>query len=238
MTRIAIVEDHQGDMKVLQKYLQAFSTKFSENFDIRTYHDGQDLADDYRAAFDILLLDIQMPGLDGMKTAAQIRELDENVIIIFITSTSQYAVQGYLVDALGYVLKPVSYLAFSQLMQKALRKLASGKSHSDDLVANTSAGAVRIGLDRILYFESQLHAVLIHTESGIHRTAGPFKKYITQYETHGFSKCHNSYFVNLAHVICLKHNDILLSNRQTLPVSRTYRQTFLAALTNHIGGIR
>jgi DNA-binding LytR/AlgR family response regulator len=236
MTHVAIVEDDRGDMQVLQKYLQKFSSEFSETFDIRTFHDGQDLADDYRAIFDILLLDIQMPGLDGMKTAAQIRELDEDVIIIFITSTSQYAVQGYLVDALGYVLKPVSYLAFSQLLQKALRKIKSGKGRGEELVANTSAGSVRVGLDRVLYFESQLHAVLIHTECDTHRTAGPFKKYIARYEALGFAKCHNSYFVNLAHVTCLKHNDILLSNGRALPISRTYRQPFLAGLLTYSFG--
>ena len=82
--------------------------------------DGIDLVEEYKGQYDIILLDIQMKHLDGMTAAEKIRMVDPDVVIIFITSTVQYAVQGYAVDALGYVLKPVLYPAFAKLMEKAI----------------------------------------------------------------------------------------------------------------------
>lgn len=114
MIRIAIVEDEDSYVKVLTGYLKQYETEHSLSFQISVFHDGLDIVSEYKADYDIILLDIQMKHLDGMKTAEKIRELDEDVSFIFITSTIQFAVQGYLVDALGYVVKPVAYLADSR----------------------------------------------------------------------------------------------------------------------------
>lgn len=123
MIRIAIVEDEDSYVQVLTGYLKQYETEHSLSFQISVFHDGLDIVSEYKADYDIILLDIQMKHLDGMKTAEKIRELDEDVSFIFITSTIQFAVQGYLVDALGYVVKPVAYLAFSQILGKAVKKV-------------------------------------------------------------------------------------------------------------------
>ena len=123
MIRIAIVEDEDSYVQVLTGYLKQYETEHSLSFQISVFHDGLDIVSEYKADYDVILLDIQMKHLDGMKTAEKIRELDEDVSFIFITSTIQFAVQGYLVDALGYVVKPVAYLAFSQILGKAVKKV-------------------------------------------------------------------------------------------------------------------
>lgn len=99
MIRIAIVEDEDSYVQVLTGYLKQYETEHSLSFQISVFHDGLDIVSEYKADYDIILLDIQMKHLDGMKTAEKIRELDEDVSFIFITSTIQFAVQGYLVDA-------------------------------------------------------------------------------------------------------------------------------------------
>ncbi len=108
MVNIAIVEDEQKHVDILKGYLTRYGNEHNTTFNIKQFGDGMDILDEYDSSFDIVFLDIQMKHLDGMTTAKRIREYDQNVILIFITSTVQYAVQGYQVDALGYVLKPVT----------------------------------------------------------------------------------------------------------------------------------
>ena len=81
-------------------------------FELTTFEDGEEIVTDYRAAYDIILLDVQMRHMDGMAAAEAIRKADKDVILIFITNMAQFAIRGYAVDALDYVLKPVPYLPF------------------------------------------------------------------------------------------------------------------------------
>ena len=128
MIRIAIVEDDDSYIRALTGYLEQYGEQHSLSFHTTIFHDGLDIVTDYKADYDIILMDIQMKHLDGMTTAEKIRKLDEDVSFIFITSTVSFAVQGYLVDALGYVVKPVSYLAFSQILGKAIKKVNFAKT--------------------------------------------------------------------------------------------------------------
>ena len=144
MIRIAIVEDDRHDSELLQDYLKRYERENSAHFQITVFTDGLDIISDYRAEYDIILLDIQMKHLDGMSTAEKIRKLDEDVIFIFITSTVQFAVQGYTVDALGYVLKPVPYLAFSQILHKAARQIEK-KQNRFYLTLDTDGGQLLPG---------------------------------------------------------------------------------------------
>ena len=117
MIKICIVEDEKSQADLLTNYIRKYDSN-PDAFSIEWLEDGMDLVDDYKGQYDIIFLDIQMKHLDGMAAAEKIRKVDSDVIIIFITSTVQYAVQGYAVDALGYVLKPVPYEAFRQLLDK------------------------------------------------------------------------------------------------------------------------
>ncbi len=101
MINICIVEDEVEQAQLLKNYINKYGNSHKEQFSITHVFDGIDIVDDYKSQYDIVLLDIQMKHLDGMAAAEKIRKMDSDVIIIFITSTVQYAVQGYAVDALG-----------------------------------------------------------------------------------------------------------------------------------------
>ena len=236
MIRIAIVEDEDSYVQVLTGYLKQYETEHSLSFQISVFHDGLDIVSEYKADYDIILLDIQMKHLDGMKTAEKIRELDEDVSFIFITSTIQFAVQGYLVDALGYVVKPVAYLAFSQILGKAVKKVKQ-KQQKDYMTIEVEGGQMRLDISQIYYIESQRHNILFHTEKGDFLTAGPMKKVEALLKDKGFSKCHNAYLIHLMHVTGIVQNNVLLSDSTTLPVSRAKKKVFLEALTDYMGGV-
>ena len=124
MIHIAVVEDDQNYADQIMSYLDRFAQE--NQLDIRTqcFRDGMEIAEGYTPVYDVILLDIEMPLLDGMSTAEHIRQKDPDVILIFITNLAQYAIRGYSVNALDYVLKPVGYAAFAMKLQKACRILA------------------------------------------------------------------------------------------------------------------
>jgi DNA-binding LytR/AlgR family response regulator len=129
MIRIALVEDEAEVRAQLQGYVQRHTRQYGTEFAVTEFADGMELLDDYRPVYDILFLDVEMKHLDGMETARRVRELDKDVIIVFITNMAQYAIGGYAVGALDYVLKPVPYFAFSQQLRKAEEQLCRRARH-------------------------------------------------------------------------------------------------------------
>ena len=233
MVNIAIVEDEQKHVDILKGYLTRYGNEHNTTFNIKQFGDGMDILDEYDSSFDIVFLDIQMKHLDGMTTAKRIREYDQNVILIFITSTVQYAVQGYQVDALGYVLKPVTYVQFEQLVGKAMGKVEQ-KNKKDFIVFSTAERQVRLDCAHISYIESQRNNVIIHTREEDYVTAGPLKKYEEMLKHLGFSKCHNAYIVNLSFVFAVNHDEVVLEDNTALPISRARKKEFMSELTEGI----
>ncbi len=129
MIKIAIVEDELAYAKQLQEFLLQYEKEMGESFHITTFSDGDEIVHKYKADFDIILMDVEMKFMDGMSAAEEIRKVDTEVVIIFITNMAQYAIKGYAVDALDYVLKPVSYFAFSQRLARAISRMKKRESN-------------------------------------------------------------------------------------------------------------
>ena len=107
MIQIAIVEDEEIYVKQLTEYIRKYQTERGRSIKVTVFGDGEDITENYSGGFDIILMDIQMRFMDGMTAAEKIRQMDQKVIIMFITNMIQYAVRGYEVDAMDYVVKPV-----------------------------------------------------------------------------------------------------------------------------------
>ena len=135
MIRVAIVEDDAEVQGVLQEYVRRYTRQYGTEFEVTVFADGVDILDNYRAVYDIIFLDVEMKHLDGMTTAERIRQMDADVILIFITNMAQYAIRGYSVGALDYVLKPVPYFAFSQQLLKAVSRLENFYTDEGDFSA-------------------------------------------------------------------------------------------------------
>ena len=100
MIHIAIVEDEAFYVQQIQNYMERYRQESRREISVTVYSDGEDILDNYKGDYDIILMDIQMRFMDGMTAAKNIRKLDDAVVIMFITNMTQYAVQGYEVDAL------------------------------------------------------------------------------------------------------------------------------------------
>ena len=175
MIRVAIVEDDAEVQGVLQEYVRRYTRQYGTEFEVTLFADGVDILDDYRAVYDIIFLDVEMKHLDGMTTAERIRQMDAEVILIFITNMAQYAIRGYAVGALDYVLKPVPYFAFSQQLQKALGQLEKRERHY--LAVAVDGGMRRLDAAEIYYLESEGHKVHFYTEKEDFVVPGTLKNY-------------------------------------------------------------
>ena len=180
---------------------------------------------------DILLMDIEMAQLNGMETARRIRKFDEEVLIVFITNTAQYAIKGYEVGALDYILKPIPYFSFSQQLRKAELQLQKRKTFNLTLLAE--GGMHRLNTATIYYIESDGHTVHFYTQEGSITASGLLKSYEEKLAGHSFARCSNCYLVNLAHVSGIAQDTVKVGPYQ-LPVSRTKRHGFLDAMSSYI----
>jgi DNA-binding LytR/AlgR family response regulator len=234
MVNICIVEDELDAAHLLKSYINKYGEAKHQKFEVTHLSDGMDLVDDYKGQFDIILLDIQMKFLDGMAAAEKIRKLDSDVVIIFITSTVQYAVQGYAVDALGYVLKPVPYTQFEQIFDKAIIRVQARQQHVYIKVSIDDGRQLKLDCNNVIYIESQRNNVIIHCLDNSYVTQGPLKRFDEMLMQHGFSKCHNAYLINLSCVHAVQKEEVVLSNDVTLPISRARKKEFMAALTEDI----
>lgn len=233
MIRIAMVEDEAAVREQLQGYIQRYTRQYGTEFAVTEFSDGVEILDAYRPVYDIILLDVEMKHLDGMETARRIRELDRDVVLLFITNMAQYAIKGYAVGALDYVLKPVPYFAFSQQLQKAEEKLRRRARHY--LAVPVEGGLRRLDTAQIYYMESEGHRVHFYTEEGEFAAPGALKTFEEKLADLPFARCNSGYLVNLAQVKSVQQG-LAQVGPYELQVSRPKRKSFLAALADYIGG--
>lgn len=235
MIRVAIVEDEPSSAQQIEEYLHRYEKENSIGFSITHFHDGESLVEGYTAAYDVIFLDIQMPGLDGMSAAEQIRQVDTAVMLIFITNMAQYAIRGYAVNAQDFLVKPVPWFAFEQLLKSSLQKLA--RKTGGSWLLPVENGVVRVELSHILYIESLRHDITVHTDEGDYPISSTMKDLEKKLEGQNFFRCNNGYLVNLARVTGVIDNTALLGPEVRLIISRPKKKAFLAALTDYIGGV-
>jgi len=232
MIKIAITEDDDRFAAQLSEYLDRFAAEQGVPVRYRRFTDGYALVENYRHDFDIILMDIEMGLMDGMEAAGEIRKVDENVIIIFITNMAQYAIQGYAVSALDYVLKPVNYVAFSESLKKAVSRLAR---RPDVLIQITQKGStVRLRSSEINWVESHGHHLIFHASGGDYDTTVYSLKDIEEkLKEHGFMRASSGALVNLDKVTRIEGGTVIV-NGQTIFISRGRKNEFMAALVSHM----
>lgn len=174
-----------------------------------------------------------MPQVDGMTVAETIRKADQNVVIIFVTNMAQYAIQGYSVGALDFVVKPLSYYTFRVKLDRAVQLV--DKRGQSQIMLILPEGAVRLDVRQIHYVEIQDRRLHYHTDQGLYILRGSMKEAEAQLAGRYFVRCNYWYLVNLYHVTEVK-KDVAVVAGHELEISRRSRTAFMTALTNYVGG--
>ncbi len=233
MLQIAIVEDDRESAETLRRFLEQYQTERGCELRVVVFQDGEEIIQTYRPAYDIILMDVQMDRLDGMTAAEIIRQQDPEVILIFITNMPQYAIRGYAVEALDYVLKPVSYFAFSQRMDRALSRIDRNRTHY--IVLPVKGGSQKVDVAQIRYIESRGHTLLFHMRQGEIVSSGTMTEMERQLEPYGFSRCNKGYLLNLDEVDGIQDGSAVVGEDRLL-ISRGRKNAFMEALANRMGG--
>lgn len=233
MIKIAVVEDDQEYIGRISDYIKQFSIENNLEIVIETFGDGMDIVMNYRHRWDIIFLDIEMPNLDGFSAAKEIRVRDSTVLLIFITNMARYAIRGYEVEALDFILKPVSYEQFYMKMQKAITA-AKMREHKHVMLF-TKDGVIRVSIDEVLYVEVTNHHLQVVTFQGAYRIFESLNRFEAQLPEGCFSRCSQSYLVNLRQIKKITSTSVIVDTYE-LPVSRTRKKAFSQAASDYLGG--
>ena len=219
----------------LQTYVLQYFQGRENDVEIRLFADGDEILEDYAADYDLIFLDIQMKRLDGLATAERIRERDEDVYLVFITNLANYAIRGYAVHALDFILKPVNFLMLRQVLMSVERLLDQKPKRYITLPTDT--GLTRLDVSQITYVETDGHAVSIYTEKGAYRLRQSMRGMEELLGKYGFFRCNSCYLVNLRHVERVENGGAIVGGR-ALTISRPRHKAFMEALTKYLGGAK
>lgn len=233
MRNIVICDDDSALCGCLNQYAQRMSDERGERWTIRIFHSGEELLAAWSDDTDILLLDIQMGAVSGMEAARVLREKNQRVCIIFITSMTQYAVEGYEVHAFGFLKKPVGYERFRHVMEEALH-VAAGR---EDLVFSLRWGtAIKMVSARdILYIEARGHEIRVVTEEGTLLSSASLAEFEAKLQGKGFFRCHKGYLVHFSFIKQILHTSITMANGEQLPLSKHRRREFMEHFAAYAG---
>ena len=234
MYRIAVVEDEQQYRDEVCQYIEQYATEHQLKFDVTTYTDGQEIVDDVQKHYDIIFFEIEMTQLNGMDAAKVIRERDVNVVMVFITNMAQYAIEGYEVGALDFVLKPIDYYGFSFRLARALGRVQK-KQGNLEFAINTPGGIKKLNSNDIYYIEIENRFLVYHTAEGDFSQRGTLQSAEEMFQNYHFVKCNHWYLVNLKYVTEIEENIVHVAGSR-LEISRRNRAHFLKEVTEYIGG--
>lgn len=228
--RIAICDDEQNQIEYITSIVTSWSNHKGHSCEIRTFASAEAFLFEYEEdkAYDILLLDVEMKNMNGIELAKRIRKDNNRAEIIFITSHFEFVGEGYEVDALHYLIKPISAEKLTQVLTKAAEKLSV---EPPSVVISCEGETVKLYEADILYVESFLHYIVIHTKDNEYK----IKENISVFEnkvSDVFYRIHRSYLVSLKYITRISRTSVNIGNTE-LPLSRGKYDNINRAFIEH-----
>lgn len=233
--RVAIVDDVPSDAKRLEAYLRRYQEETGTEFQPEVYPSAERFLAEYAGRVELIIMDIDMPGINGVEAAQRLRAQGDEVALMFVTNMPQYALQGYSVDAIDYVLKPVAYTDFAMKLRKAERYIRRMQTVSL-LLQTTEGRSVAVDSSEVFYVESSLHYCIYHTAQGDFRVRSSMTQAEAGLPASQFARCNTCYLVNLQKVREIGRDDVLVGTAR-LKISRGKRLEFLQRFTKYVGGM-
>lgn len=239
--KVAVVDDEPEILERITELLNKYAEAHGEElcFETDTYPTGDEFLKNNPNSYEILFLDINMPGSNGLRVAKKIREFNKTAIIIFCTHYEQYAINGYEVNALGYILKPVDENLFNRSLDRMIQVLKTSQARR--IRVKTLHGVEVIPVSDIIYLEIQIHNLYYYVLEGDkpveYRTRGSMQEMVDSLGDLGFARCSACYLINLRHVLSVVNGEVKLRGGVTLPISRKFLRSFNEAFIKFLGRI-
>lgn len=225
MLRIAVCDDMPDVLSQMKDVIQNWENG-STHVLVETFQDADTLLSAHNtAAFDIILLDVIMPFLNGLEAARELRRFDRNVKIVFLTTSPEFAVDSYVVKANNYLLKPVTATTLCQCLDEIYTEILEQKKY---ITIKGIYAVHRISVGKIVYIEAQNKQVLFVLSDG---TSFQATQPLYSFEdklllSDGFYRCHRSYIVNIYHISKYTQKEITMCSGSIIPISRNYQKNF------------
>lgn len=232
--RIALCDDNLEYIKTIENYLKRLN-KVEIEYDV--YTSGEDLVNTYKSGtvnYDAVFLDMEMDGINGIEAGMFLREIDEYVIIIFVTNHSKYMIDSFKCEPFRFIVKPIKFEDIENVCNEIFKKI-SKRRKKFLLLENKST--IKVYYEDIVFFESQNHHILVYTKDGVYKTRKSMNGIYKDIPPLMFIRTHNSFIVNFNYIKLIKNNEVVLHNyNKNIPISRTYKKTMKEEWTAIIEG--
>lgn len=227
--RVAICDDEKIQLSITKTSVE--NAYNSLDLIVDTYTSGVDLLSAVDAAnYDLIILDIEMPGLNGIETAKKLRKIEDKTAIVFLTSHVEYALEGYEVNALRYLTKPANTEKLSEIITYLLEQ----KKKDKRILLRNSEDVEMVCVADIYYMEAQDQMIRVVTDKGEYRNRYNLGDYETELSAYGFFRIHRGYLINLGHVLRLAGRELVMEDGASLPISRTKEAALKNALLHYV----
>lgn len=221
MLEIVICDDTLEESLAITQCANIFFKAKEFDIHIDTYSSADELLKSNKI-YDLYLLDVLMPGMTGIEIAEKLKNITPNPVIIFITSSLESAIDGYRVNASGFILKPISQNSFDETIERVMEQKLGMKQEYLSVIHNRIP--IKVPLNRIQYFENKLHRVSITmSDQEIITVSLKLSQIQEILKTQNiFLRCHQSYIVNLNYVDKMEDVCFFMKDGKIIPVSRNY----------------
>jgi len=231
MYKVAIVEDNAAEREQLKGFLKDYGEEKQKTFSVTCFPSGINFLSEYNCGYDLVFMDIDMPYMNGLETARMMRKLDEKVALIFVTNLAKYAIKGYEVEAINFIVKPVTYSTFSAKLSKALEHIKVKEDYY--LIVSTRSETEKVYVSDIYYVTVSGRYVTLHTKNGEVKYKKSMKEVEKELEKLSFVRGDNSSMVNLRYVTAVTAEGAVV-NGETIPYSRNRKKALLDAFTLYL----
>ena len=230
MITVAICDDEQYFLAHLQKSVERYFSMQDQDIQIFEFANGESLLSSGQN-FDVILMDLKLPGKNGMEIIKQLRREKSRCQVIFITSFQEYALQAFQVDAVHYLLKPITDENLYQALERSIERM--GKTDSKTLTITKGACTEIIFIKDILYCEVMDHRLYIHTKDMIYDYLGTLEELQKQLDDR-FFRCHKSYIVNMDKIVSRQGNAATVIGGGQVLISRKKQQDIAQRLLKFV----
>ena len=234
MITAASVDDDPNIRETLQAALITDTQKRRIPVQLSVCASGSEFLTLPQEKWDLVLMDVEMPGQNGIETARQLRRVNDRAAIIFITNYIQYALEGYEVQAFRYLLKPIDAAQFEQVVGTALDEIHHRQTAYLQLKGRSEI--IRLAIDELIYAETERGHLLLHTPGKVLECYSTMEKLEQELKQEAFFRCHSSFLVALEAVRQIEKQDVVLKDGTRVPVSKNRKKGMKQALTNFWGG--